>query len=152
MAKGSTAMNGNNSYEERNSISYNRGEDIFEQYCEENNLTVRRLGFDEKKAPVDRFYDLPTIIRNLPDYIVTSEKKLVLVNVKGSLNFKEKEYELLEMFDLLLNTENSKLYYAFCLAPRQVIWRTLDAVRDAYDREPELHTWPDGKRYKTLQV
>lgn len=145
-------MNGNNSYKERNSIKHNRGEDIFEAYCRENNLTVRRLGFDEKKAPVDRFYDLPPLIRNLPDYIVTSDKRLVLVNVKGSLNFKEKEFELLDLFATHLDSENSRLYYAFCLSPRQVIWRTLEAVRAAYLSEPELKVWPDGKRYKALAL
>lgn len=143
-------MNGNNTYQERNRIPNNQGEDIFLAYCKEHNLKATRLGFDEKQHAVDRFYDLPPFIRNLPDFVVTSEKKLILVNVKGTYNFKEKEFELLEGFGHLYDSENSPLYYAFCTRPDKVVWRKLEAVQKAYVAEREIKTWPDGQRYKTL--
>lgn len=146
-------MNGSNSYQERNSIRHNRGEDIFLDYCERNNLTVRRLGFDEKNAPVDRFYDLSQFIRNLPDFIVTSETKLTLVSVKGSLNLKQQEYEMIEGMAHLYETENCKLYYCFAL-PDRIIWKTLDGVAQAYIDAgiKKENTWPDGKVYRTLSL
>lgn len=145
-------MNGNNTYKERNSISYNKGEDIFLEYCNTRNLQVTRLGFDEKNASVDRFYDLPSFIRNLPDYVVTNGEKIILVNVKGSLNLKESEYEMLEGFAHLYENEATSLYYAFCLTPSNIVWMTVDEVGEAYRQETEIKKWPDGKRYKTLGV
>ena len=145
-------MNGNNTYKERNSISYNKGEDIFLQYCKDKQLEVTRLGFDEKNASVSRFYDLSPFIRNLPDFIVTNGEKIILVNVKGSLNLKETEYELLEGFAHLYETESTKLYYAFCLSHSNIIWETVERVAEAYLQEKEIKQWPDGKRYKTLGI
>jgi len=145
-------MNGNNTYKERNSISYNKGEDIFLQYCKDKQLEVTRLGFDEKNASVSHFYDLSPFIRNLPDFIVTNGEKIILVNVKGSLNLKETEYELLEGFAHLYETESTKLYYAFCLSHRNIIWETVESVAEAYLQEKEIKQWPDGKRYKTLGI
>lgn len=143
-------MNGDNTYQERNSIKHNKGEDIFLDYCKRNNLTIVRLGFDEKNHPVQRFYDLPSFIRNLPDFIVTSEKKLILVNVKGSYNIKEKEFELMDGFEYHYSSANSKVYYAFCVNG-QVDWKKLDTVQEAYRAERQIKEWPDGVRYKTLR-
>jgi len=145
-------MNGNNTYQERNSISYNKGEDIFLEYCRDRGLEVTRLGFDEKNASVSRFYDLSPFIRNLPDFIVTNGSKIILVNVKGSLNLKEQEFELLEGFAHLYESEHAKLYYTFCLSPSNIIWETLQNVSQAYLQETEIKEWPDGKRYKTLGI
>lgn len=146
-------MNGNDSYAERNSINYNRGEDIFLKWAETNNLTVTRLGFDEKNAPVPRFYDLPPFIRNLPDFIVTSDSKMTLVNVKGSLNFKQQEFEMLEGMAHLYDSENAPLYYCFAL-PTKLVWKTLTGVSQAYidAGKGREKVWPDGKAYRTLRI
>ena len=146
-------MNGDNTYQERNSITHNRGEDIFLDYCERHNLTVHRLGFDEKNAPVREFFNLSPFIRNLPDFIVTSDKKITLVNVKGSLNFKQKEYELLEGFGHLYETEHCSLYYCFAL-PNLLQWKSLTGVVEAYENagKENENTWPDGVVYRRLRL
>ena len=146
-------MNGDNTYQERNSINHNRGEDIFLDYCQQHNLEVHRLGFDEKNAPVREFFNLSRFIRNLPDFIVTSDKKITLVNVKGSLNFKQKEYDLLEGFGHLYETEHCKLYYCFAL-PNMMQWKSLTGVVEAYENagKENEHTWPDGVVYRRLRL
>ena len=146
-------MNGSNSYQERNSIIHNRGEDIFLDYCQTHNLEVHRLGFDEKNAPVREFFNLSPFIRNLPDFIVTSDKKITLVNVKGSLNFKQKEFEMLEGFGHLYESQHSKLYYCFAL-PNLLQWKSLEGVRGAYIAAGEKNeaTWPDGVVYRRLRL
>ena len=144
-------MKGTNTYEERNSIPNNQGEDIFLEWCHGKGLNVRRLGFDEKNAPVERFYDLPYFIRNLPDFLVTSSEKTTLVNVKGSLNLKEQEYQKLDQIRELFESETCKLYYAFCL-PSGIIWANTDKVKDAYRLSEKQGVWPDGKVYRRLAL
>jgi hypothetical protein len=142
-------MNGTNSYEERNSITYNQGEDIFLQWCRGKGLKVHRLGFDEKQDKVEHFYTLPSMVRNLPDYLVTDDTKAALVNVKGSMNFKAEEYARLD--DLLYHYESDRcrLYYVFAL-PSRVTWLTVDEVRELYDKSTHKGRWPDGKEYRKL--
>lgn len=144
-------MNGSNTYKERNSIKTNQGEEIFLAWCKEQNLKVTRLGFDEKGAPVDRFYDLPILVRNLPDFIVTSENKATLVNVKGSLNFKESEYRLIDSFIENFETGACLLYYAFAL-PNGILWRRASSVKTAYEEATFEGVWPDGKVYRKLDL
>lgn len=144
-------MNGFNTYKERNSITYNQGEEIFLKWCEARNLKVTRLGFDEKKKPVDRFYDLPELVRNLPDFIVSSENKLTLVNVKGSANLKEQEYKLLDNLAETYDKENCKLYYVFSL-PQGLYWRKVLSVKKMYEESKFEGRWPDGKVYRRLDL
>lgn len=143
-------MNGDNTYEERNSIATNQGEELFLQWCRDKKVNVTRLGFDEKQGKVNRFFDLPPMIRNLPDYFVTTGKKSLLVNVKGSPNIKEQEFELMEGFAHLYDSETAPLYYAFCYEPDKVVFLTLAQVQQAYLEEKKIKTWPDGKRYKKI--
>lgn len=144
-------MRGTNTYAERNSISYNQGEEIFLAWCEEKGLSVRRLGFDEKNSPVERFYDLPYFVRNLPDFIVTSNEKTTLVNVKGSLNLKEQEYERLDKIRELFETDSCRLYYAFCL-PSGITWASIEKVKLAFEESDRRGVWPDGKGYRHLSL
>lgn len=144
-------MNGSNTYKERNSIKINQGEEIFLAWCKEQNLKVTRLGFDEKGAPVDRFYDLPILIRNLPDFIVTSETKATLVNVKGSLNFKESEYLMLDSFIENFSRGGCPLYYVFALK-NNMFWRKVESVKTAYEEASFEDKWPDGKTYRRLEL
>jgi hypothetical protein len=144
-------MKGSNTYQERNSIESNQGEDIFLAWCKEKKLRVTRLGFDEKKAPVDRFYELPLLVRNLPDFIVTSDSRLTLVNVKGSLNFKENEYQRLDQLIETYETPSCVLYYAFAL-PSEVIWKRAASIKTAYEQATHEGVWPDGKVYRKLYL
>ena len=144
-------MNGSNTYAERNSITYNQGEDIFLEWCHSKDLNVRRLGFDEKNAPVERFYDLPYFVRNLPDFIVTGKERTTLVNVKGSLNLKQQEYDRLDQLQQLYETDTCHLYYAFCL-PSGIIWSRTQGVKKAFEQSTVQGTWPDGKVYRKLSL
>ncbi len=121
-------MNGSNTYKERNSIKTNQGEEIFLAWCKEQNL-----------------------VRNLPDFIVTSENKATLVNVKGSLNFKESEYRLIDSFIENFETGACLLYYAFAL-PSGILWRRASSVKTAYEEATFEGVWPDGKVYRKLDL
>ena len=142
-------MNGDNTYEQRNSIKSNRGEQLFLQWCRDKGLEVHRLGFDEKQDKVSHFFQLPTIVRNLPDFVLADNDKLILVNVKGSMNFKAEEYSRLNELTYHYENDQCKLWYVFAL-PGELKWMTLDQVREAYDSSTKEGVWPDGKSYRTL--
>jgi hypothetical protein len=142
-------MNGDNTYKQRNSIGYNRGEDIFLQWCKDKELKVHRLGFDEKLSPVDHFYSLSNFIRNLPDFAVTSAEGGVLVNVKGSRNLKAQEYENLDHLQATYESEAWPLWYVFAL-PVGLTWMRVAEVKRRYEKSTKVGRWPDGKEYKTL--
>ena len=78
-------MNGSNTYKERQSVK-NIAEFLFEYYCAEKNYQLIRVGFDEKNKNIDNFFRLNTFLRNLPDYIVNTNDKTLVVNVKGTAN------------------------------------------------------------------
>lgn len=106
-------MKGSYTYQERQTVS-NLGEELFEQYCRENNYTFTRLGFDEKNASVPNFYKLNSLIRNLPDYVISRGNETLIVNVKGTGNFKKKEVDLIPLFLEWYGTKEAPLVYAFC--------------------------------------
>lgn len=142
-------MNGDNSYAERNSIATNQGEELFLQWCRDKQVKVNRLGFDEKQDKVDHFYRLPSLIRNLPDFVVTTKDKTVLVNVKGSFNFKTEEYNRLDEFEYHFTSDTCQLFYVIA-RPDGLTWLSLDELRRRYNASTIDGIWPDGKRYKTL--
>jgi hypothetical protein len=140
---------GNQSFKERNSKP-NQGEELFKAYCERQGAIYYRLGFDEKKAIPD-FYNLPPYLRHLPDYVVHNPKTgvTVVVEVKGSLNFKESDYQRLDKYDKHYGTELTPYLIAFSL-PSGIIWTTAQQVKDAYEWSTAIGSWPDGVKYRTL--
>lgn len=142
-------MNGDNTYEERNSIATNQGEELFLQWCRDKKVNVTRLGFDEKQGKVDHFYTLPSLIRNLPDFVITDKEKAVLINVKGSFNFKHEEYLRLDEMSYHFENDRVKLWYVIA-RPDGLTWLTIDALRQRYENSKVDGIWPDGKRYRTL--
>ena len=137
------------SYEERNKGD-NFAEDFFEDYCK--NHYIRRIGFDEKKQPVNMFYNLPIMIRNIPDYYVIAKGKSFLCNVKGTDNIKQKEREI--MADLYKNFSNKdcQLIYAFCFKENnRPIFKSIGEVMSLYD-EDEDKQWHDGVVYRNLKL
>ena len=90
-------MNGSNSYAERQTVA-NKGEVLFQEWCQFNGYQVSRIGFDEKHGNVANFFNLPCLLRNLPDFVITRGDETMVVNVKGTANFKEKEINMIIVF------------------------------------------------------
>lgn len=135
------------SYQERNSAD-NFAEDFFETYCQ--NYYIRRIGFDEKKDSIPEFYNLNPILRNLPDYFVYANGKTFMCNVKGTDNFKEKEFKLLHSFKINFHTKKCPLIYAFCFKENnKPIFKTIDELIILYELSPESQ-WHDDVVYRNL--
>jgi hypothetical protein len=144
-------MNGNNSYQQRNS-GVNLGEQLFEEYCAKRQVFFRRLGFDEKNDPVPNFYTINPLVRNLPDYIVANDKGSKLVSVKGTANFKKTEVMMIPQFMEWYHTKDCPLWYAFCFSGQNTpTFRTPDQVIQLY-QDVEDKQWNDGVIYRTLKI
>lgn len=144
---------GEQTYTQRNNRTTNQGEQLFEQYCARNGYLINRLGFDEKQHPVPNFYHLNETIRHLPDYVVQrpNANKLGLVAVKGTRKIKEEEYLRLDWMVETYSGVNSELWFAFCLVDG-VRWRSPQQVKDLWERSDVSGVWPDGKRWKELEI
>jgi len=143
-------MTGENTYKERNS-GINQAEVIFEEYCKSKNYFLERLGFDEKRNPIPRFFNLNPSIRNLPDYYWSHGDKSALIMVKGTANIKQSEIELIPKFLEWYDSEKCPLVYVFCFADKPIIKKfpeeILDLYSKSYDRE-----WPDGVVYRNINL
>jgi hypothetical protein len=144
-------MNGNSSYSERNS-GRNIGEELFEQYCVSKQVFYRRLGFDEKNDPIPNFYSISPFIRNLPDYLVVSNKGSRLVNIKGTANIKASEVKMIPQFLEWYHSRECPLWYAFCFeGESKPFFMTPDRVISLY-QEAQDKQWNDGVIYRTLRI
>lgn len=144
-------MNGNNSYQERNS-GRNLGEELFEQYCTEKQVYFKKVGFDEKNNAIPHFYRLNPFIRNLPDYLVISDKGSRLVNIKGTANIKKIEVNMIPQFLEWYHSKECPLWYAFCFEGQNTpTFRTPDQVIELYQKEQDKQ-WSDGVKYRTLDL
>lgn len=142
-------MNGNNSYQQRNS-GVNLGEQLFEEYCLKRQVYFRRLGFDEKNDAIPNFYRINCFIRNLPDYLVVSDKGSRLVSVKGTANFKKTEVMMIPQFLEWYHSKECPLWYAFCFkGESKPFFMTPDRVIQLY-QQAEDKQWNDGVIYRTL--
>mgnify|MGYP003349445135 CR=1 FL=1 len=102
----------------KRSRSKNIGEQLFEKYCNEKHYTVVRLGFDSEKDPIKEFFKINPLLRNIPDYLVETDKRLFVVQVKGTANIKKKEIDMIPLFIEWYGTKDVPLVYAFCFAER----------------------------------
>ena len=143
-------MNGSNTYKERQSVK-NIAEFLFEYYCAEKNYQLIRVGFDEKNKNIDNFFRLNTFLRNLPDYIVNTNDKTLVVNVKGTANLKEKEYRLIPNFMELYGSKEAQLVYAFCFLGETPKVLYPEKVINLYDQSKDK-AWSDGVVYRTLSL
>ena len=141
--------NGNATYAERNAITVNIGEERFLEYCAAKGVTVRRLGFDEKHGKVARFFDLPDAVRLLPDFLVESENSVYLVEVKGSANFKQRDYQRIDWMTEQFVNDRTELWFVFAL-PNGRVWLRPGQVKHLYETSVKEATWPDGVTYRTL--
>jgi hypothetical protein len=141
--------NGNATYQERNSIETNVGEERFLAYCESKGVTVHRLGFDEKRGKVARFFSLPDAVRLLPDFVVENDNKIVLVEVKGSANFKRRDYDRIDWLVSQFTNAETMLVFAFAL-PDGIEWLTPGEVKELFELSTHEGVWPDGVKYRTI--
>jgi hypothetical protein len=144
-------MNGSNSYKERNS-GINLGEQLFEEYCTKRQVYFKRLGFDEKNDSIPHFYRLSPIVRNIPDYLVVSDKGSRLVSVKGTANLKKSEALMIPQFLEWYHSKDCPLWYAFCFSSEnKPFFMTPDKVIQLYEQAEEKQ-WSDGVKYRTLKI
>jgi hypothetical protein len=139
------------SYSER-SKGINIGEQLFEDFCNQNQYIYYRLGFDAHNTfkPV---YKLNILLRNIPDYVVETPKGVFVVAVKGTGNIKEDEINLIPLMLEWYSSKESPLVYCFCfddkpiklLYPEQVIKLYEEAK---YDKK----FTSDNKIYRSLKI
>lgn len=143
--------NARQNYNDRNSIKINLGEELFLDWAAEKCSFVARLGFDEKAGNVEKFFDLNPILRNIPDFLIINNDRAFLVNVKGTHNFKQKEYDLLPKIIETYASENAPLVYAFCFRNEQPKFVTTTQIIDLFDKSIEK-VWDDGVAYRSLDL
>ena len=144
---------GEKSYAERQAIGINQGEVLFEEYCNRKGYKFTRLGFDEKHNPVDNFYRLNHVLRNLPDYVVNTDKETFVVNVKGTRNFKREELLNLIAYEEMFSSKKAPLVYAFCFPNKDPIMMFPEKIMWLYQESKEDKTFSsDGKVYRELNV
>jgi len=141
---------GENSYKERQSVE-NAAEFYFELYCAEKEYKLNRIGFNEKNANVDNFFKLNKYLRNIPDYVVNTPNRTFVVNVKGTGNFKQKEYEMLDYFEKIYSTDDAPLVYAFCFTNKNPILVSIKKIKELWAKSTDK-TWSDGVVYRNLGI
>ena len=141
--------NGNASFTERNNININIGEERFLEYCQRKGVIVRRLGFDEKHGKLERFFSLPDAIRLLPDFVVENDDRIVLVEVKGSANFKQRDYQRIDWLVEHFTNASTVLWFVFAL-PDGLIWAKPEQVKEMFESSTSHGVWPDGVEYRLL--
>ena len=133
-------------------VQSNIGEDLFEMYCERQSYKFNRIGFDEQNGFVENFFKLSAIIRNLPDYVVNAGSKTFVVCVKGTANFKQKEFELLPKLVECFSSEEAPLVYAFCFQNEPVpIFVFPNKIIDLYNNSTD-RKWDDGVVHRNLNI
>ena len=124
---------------------------LFEVYCQRNGYKYTRLGFDENADPIRNFSNINPLLRNLPDYILDTKKELFVVQVKGSDNFKKKEFDLLPLFLEWYSTSKAPLVYAFCKKGHPIKLLFPEKVMELYKNSVD-QKWSDGVVYRSLKL
>lgn len=143
-------MNGENSYAERQTVA-NQGENLFLDWCRESNWEVKRFGFDEKLANVPMFFKMNPIMRNAPDFVISKEEKIFVVNVKGTANIKQAEVRMIPLLAEVYSSPEAPMIYAFCFVGETPKFVSYDKVITLYEKEKDKQ-WSDGKIYRTLTL
>jgi hypothetical protein len=144
---------GDKSYQERNNRPDNFGEELFIAHCRANGLSCRRIGFDEKQGQIPNYWDLNKVIRQLPDFVVTrpDTNRIGIVQVKGTLKFKQDDYNNLAWSESVYGSPKAQLWYVFALK-QGIYWLTVTQVADLYRQSNQEGQWPDGKTYRVLNI
>jgi hypothetical protein len=139
------------SYTQRNSVEYNIGEELFEMYCDTKGWECRRIGFDEKQNSVPNFFKMSKMLRNLPDYVVTKDDLIYIVNVKGTNAIKQSERNIIPEMIKYFSADEAPLMYAFCAKGKPVKWMKPLKLIELYDQQ-EDRQWSDGKIYRLIPM
>ena len=143
-------MRGSNTYLERQTVA-NQGEVLFQEWCELHGYQVRRVGFDEKHGNVANFYNLPCLLRNLPDFVIGRDDQTMVVNVKGTGNFKQSEISMMPLFLEWFSSKKAPLMYAFCFAGCDPLFIYPEKIIDLYEKSKNQQ-WSDGVVYRNLNL
>lgn len=141
-------MKHNGTFDKR--INNNFGEVRFIASCNKNGWLFKKLGFDNEKE-IKEFWKLNPIIKNIPDFIIQKENQLFVIQVKGTKNFKEKEYKLIDKFIDAYHSTNAPLLYAFCLLQRETIFLKPQQVKELYEQGTD-DQWQDGVVFRELNI
>ena len=144
---------GEKSYQERNNRPDNFGEELFIDHCRAHGLTCRRIGFDEKQGSIPNYWELNKVIRQLPDFVVTrpDTNRIAVVQVKGTVKFKQDDYNNLAWSESVYGSPKAPLWYVFALK-QGIYWRTVSQVAELYRTSTIEDVWPDGKVYRVLNI
>ena len=144
--------NSGQSYSERVKTIKNDGEYLFEKFCSIANTQFHKIGFDEHQDSVPAFWRLSNLLRNLPDYVINTKNKTFVVAVKGTDNFKQKEFELLPSMVEAFSSKEAPLIYAFCFKENSSpIWVKPNKIIELY-KESQDQKWHDGVIYRNLNL
>lgn len=143
-------MNGENSYAERQTVA-NQGEELFLDWCQKAGWHCNRIGFDEKESNVPMFFKLNTFMRNIPDFVISKEEKIFVVNVKGTANIKQAEVRMIPLLAEVYSSPEAPMIYAFCFVGETPKFVSYDKVITLYEKEKDKQ-WSDGKIYRTLTL
>lgn len=141
-------MKGNNSYSDRMSVTI--GESLFEKWCDDNGYKWYRLGLSG--PAIDGFKFMNPLLRNIPDYFVETDKGYRVVQVKGTFNIKQSEYEMLNDFISVYSSLKAPLFYAFCIRGKHPLLVSATELKKIYEESlPDRH-WDDGKAFRNLNL
>jgi len=144
--------NSGQAYADRVKTIKNDGEYLFEKFCAASDTQFQRLGFDEHQNNVPNFWRVNPILRNLPDYVINTKNRTFVVAVKGTDNFKKKEFELLPKMVEAFNSEEAPLIYAFCFKEKHnPIWIRPKKLMELYEKSVDQQ-WHDGVIYRNLNI
>ena len=143
-------MNGSMSFQERNANA-SKGEMLFEQYCKDQQYNFARLGFDQTNNRVQNFYRINPLLRNIPDYVVDTDRFTFVVMVKGTANIKKSEIDLIPLFLEWYSTKKAPLVYAFCFDGCRPKVMFPDRVIQLYSQSTDK-VWHDGVVYRSLEI
>ena len=144
--------NSGQSYSERVKTIKNDGEYLFELFCKQNYCEFQRLGFDEHENSVSNYWRLSNLLRNLPDYVLNAKGKTYIVAVKGTDNFKKKEFDLLPSMVEAFSSDEAPLIYAFCFKENSSpIWVKPSEIVELYNKSQD-QKWHDGVIYRNLNI
>ena len=142
--------NANETFFQRQS-HINIAEELFQEWAERKNYSIYRLGFTEKSNPIQKFYNLSDVLRNVPDYVIERGDKLFVVNVKGTGNIKQKEYRIIPELIKSYSSSKSPLIYAFCFKGYEPIFKTAEDVMRLYEQGIDSK-WNDGIVYRHIKL
>jgi len=140
---------GSETFDGRNAHAVDRGSLLFVRWCRVHGFTYHRVGFDPKVDRIPRFWELPEVVRLLPDFVVVMHGQPILVEVKGSPNLKQEEAETLGRREAWYGP---RYRYAFCYRDRIALVGA-ETVRDLFNAATERGRFEsDDKPFRRLEL